>query len=84
MRVRVQVQSTDTGKGGATYSTTNFVSSTQVDCRENRQQEVTITRDGTNTYWVWLIPEFEYESGSFTKFDGNDGEDLMAFRYLGV
>lgn len=82
--VRVHVQSTAVGKGGATYDAANFVSSTQVDCRENRQGDVTIARDGTETYWVWLIPELEYQVGSYTKYNGADGEDFMAFRYLGV
>ena len=42
--VQAQVQSTATSKGGATYSTSSYVSSTRVDCRSNRQQDLTISR----------------------------------------
>lgn len=56
----------------------------RVDCRDDRQQEVTITKDGTNRYVVFLIPEFLEADGTFTMFDGDDAEDHMAMIYLGV
>ena len=57
--VQVHVQSDVSGGGGAAYDPDTFVSSTQVDCRVNRLQEVTITRNGINQYWVYLIPKFD-------------------------
>ncbi len=78
------VQSTGVGLGGATYSTSNRVSRTRVDCRQNRQQDATITRNGTDDYYVWLIPSFEDEPGTYTDMDGADGDDFMAFLYLGT
>lgn len=60
------------------------VATGQVDCRSERQQEITITRDGTNRYCVYLIPEFLEVDGTFTKFDGVDSDDRMAYVDLGV
>lgn len=71
-------------EGGATYSPLDFLSSAQVDCREDRQQDHTVTRDGVKHYYVWLIPEFGDADGTFTKFDGEDGDDHMAFADVGV
>ena len=83
--VQAQVQSTATSKGGATYSTRNYVSSTRVDCRSNRQQDLTISRNGTNRYYLFLIPVFlEGDGSTYTKFDGDDGADKMAFADLGT
>ena len=58
--VQVHVQSDATGKGGFTYDANNFVSSTEVDCRTARLQEVAITRNGTDIYCVFLIPKVIY------------------------
>lgn len=55
--VQVHVQSDATGKGGFTYDADKFVSSTEVDCRTARLQEVTITRNGTDQFCVFLIPK---------------------------
>ena len=83
--VQAQVQSTATSKGGATYSTSSYVSSTRVDCRSNRQQDLTISRNGTNRYYLFLIPVFlEGDGSTYTKFDGDDGADKMAFADLGT
>ena len=83
--VQAQVQSTATSKGGAPYSTSNYVSSTRVDCRSNRQQDLTISRNGTNRYYLFLIPVFlEGDGSTYTKFDGDDGADKMAFADLGT
>ena len=83
--VQVHVQSTATSKGGATYSTSNYVSTTRVDCRSDRQQDVTVSRNGTNRYYLWLIPVFlEGDESTYTKFDGATGADRMAFVDLGT
>ena len=50
--VQVHVQSTASSKGGATYSTSNYVSTARVDCRSDRQQDQTIARNGTNHYYL--------------------------------
>lgn len=55
--VQVHLQSDATGAGGSTYDAVNFVSSTEVDCRVNRLQEVTIVRNGTDQFCVFLIPK---------------------------
>jgi hypothetical protein len=84
--VQVHVQSDDTGAGGADYDATNFVSSTRVDCRMSRQQDVTITVDGTHTYWLFLIPVQEHPpgSGNFNVFDGvSHIDDFMTWVDLG-
>ena len=83
--VQTHVQSTATSKGGATYSTSNYVSTARVDCRANRQQDVTIARNGTNQYFLWLIPVFlEGDGSTYTKFDGVTGADHMVFADLGT
>lgn len=83
--VQSHVQSTATDKGGATYSASNYVSSTRVDCRSNRQQDVTVSRNGTNRYYLWLVPVFlEGDGSTYTKFDGVTGTDQMVFADLGT
>lgn len=82
--VQLHIQSDAGGEGGATYDPTNFTSSARVDCRQNRQQDHSIARGGGVHYYVWIIPVFEHEPGSFTKYDGDDAEDRMAFLDLGV
>ena len=83
--VQAQVQSTATSKGGASYSTSNYVSSTRVDCRSDRQQDLTISRNGTNHYYLFLIPVFlEGDDSTYTKFDGVTAADRMAFADLGT
>ncbi len=58
--VVVHVQSDAVGAGGFDYDRANYVSSTRIDCRATKLQQVTISRNGTNQYWVFLIPLFEY------------------------
>jgi hypothetical protein len=83
--VQVHVQSTASSKGGATYSTSNYISTTRVDCRSNRQQDVTVSRNGTNRYYLWLIPVFlEGDESTYSKFDGVTTTDRMAFIDLGT
>jgi hypothetical protein len=82
---QTHVQSTATSKGGAAYSASNFVSSARVDCRSNRQQDITVARNGTNRYYLWLIPVFlEGDGTTYTKFDGVTGADQMVFVDLGT
>ena len=83
--VQVHVQSTASSKGGATYSTSNYVSTARVDCRSDRQQDQTIARNGTNHYYLWLIPVFlEGDESTYSKFDGATTTDRMAFVDLGT
>ena len=56
--VQVHVQSDAVGKGGFDYAADNFISSSRVDCRAEKMQEVTISRNGSDQYWVFLIPSF--------------------------
>ncbi len=89
MYVRAHVQHDGPGGGGATYNPNLFVSSERVDCRANRQQDVTVTRATGNDYTVWLIPEFlEGDAGNatFTLYNGEtgQGDDHMAFVALGA
>ena len=83
--VQVHVQSTASSKGGATYSTSHYLSTTRVDCRSNRQQDVTVSRNGTNRYYLFLIPVFlEGDESTYSKFDGVTTTDRMAFVDLGT
>lgn len=82
--VRVHVQHDGAGGGGATYNSSTFVSSDRRDVRADRQRDETITRNGVDSYFVWLIPERLNPDGSYTRFDGADGADLMAFYSLGA
>ena len=85
--VRVHVQHDGPGGGGESYDAGVYVSDTRVDCRENRQQDATITRDTGYDYFVWFIPEFlEGDASTYTRYDGEtgEGEDKMAFVTLGA
>lgn len=82
--VQEHVQTDAGGEGGATYDTVNFKSSTELDCRANRQQDRSITRGGGDHYYVWYIPVFKDAAGNVVRYDGVDGEDFMAFQDLGV
>jgi len=78
--VRVHVQTSATG--GRDYDAATSVSSTQYDMRSDRQREVEVSGDGALDYYVFLIPEFEDTDGTFTKYDGVDGDDHMAYLSL--
>lgn len=82
--MQLHVQTDAVGEGGATYSATAFLSSVQVDLRTNRQIDHSVARNGVKRYWVFLVPVFLEGTGTFTKFDGVTGADLMAFADLGV
>lgn len=82
--VRVHVQHDGVGGGGSSYNAATFVSSTRVNCGTNRQQDVTVTRNGTDHYYVWLVPEFGYVNGDFVKYNGAEAGDQMAYADLGV
>ena len=82
--VQLHVQHDGAGGGGADYNASTFVSSTRISCRTARQQDQTIARNGTDYYVIWLIPVWEETDGTFTKFDGIDEADQMAFVDLGI
>lgn len=81
--VQVHIQSDGVGKGGDVYSTTNYVSTAEVDCRESRWQTTTVSRNSSNEYYIFLIPVFKNFAGTITKFDGVDGADHMVAMELG-
>jgi hypothetical protein len=78
--VQVHVQSTESGKGGLdAYDPDNYVSTTLVDCRSNRLQDISVSMTEGYRYVVFLVP-VQYD-GETTKvlFDGENGvEDNMA------
>jgi hypothetical protein len=83
--VQVHIQSSETGDGGATYDPDASVSSTEVDCRETRVQDVSVPDLRAGRYWVWLIPVAKDEGGNTVLFDGEDDRpDYMSFLDLGV
>lgn len=82
--VQQHVQSDAVGEGGADYDAVNYTSTARIDCRTDRQQDITISRNGTNHYYLFLIPVL-LEGGSYLKFDGIDvPEDQMTFIDLGI
>lgn len=82
--VQVHVQHDGAGGGGASYNSGTFVSTDRIDCRTARQQDRSIARNGTDHYYVWLVPVWAETDASYTKFDGTDESDQMAFVDLGV
>ncbi len=85
--VRAHIQHDGPGGGGEAYNANVYVSDARVECRENRQQDVTITRSTAFDYFVWFIPEFlEGDASTYTRYDGETGEgaDKMAFVALGA
>jgi len=72
------------GDARSSYIAGSASSTTDIDCRSERQQQSTVSRDGTNAYIAWVIPRFLEVDGSFTLFDGVDAEDRMCFFDLGV
>ena len=78
--VQFHVQHTGAGGGGATYNSATYVSSVAVDCRSNRQQDKTVTLNGIDHYYVWLIPVQEG-----VQLNGASGKpDQMAYLDLGT
>lgn len=84
--VQVHVQTDAVGEGGDTYDPVNFHSSDRVDCLEDRQQDVTVERNGVDHFYVWLIPvSLDGDGSTFVKYDGEDSDDdFMAFADLGT
>jgi hypothetical protein len=74
----------DVSEGGSEYDPDNYQSTTLVDCREDRVQDVTVTDVPEERVVVYLIP-VQYD-GADTKvmFDGESGRpDNMAFQTMG-
>ncbi len=83
--VQVHIQTTNAGEGQGTYDAANYASSTEVDCRADRLQDVSIVDQPYQRFYVWLIP-VEYDA-SATKvlYDGQGGRpDYMSFVDIGV
>lgn len=78
--VQAHVQSTDPGEGGATYDTTNYTSTTEVDCRADRVQEIDVPDLPAGRYYIFLVPVQYDGAGTKVLFDGVSGNpDNMAF-----
>lgn len=79
--VRAHVQSTETGEGGTSYDPSNFRTSAEIDCREDRLQETTVTGISPNEHYViFLVPVQEDGTGTKILYDGEGGRpDNMAF-----
>lgn len=83
--VQVHIQHDGAGGGGLSYNSTTFVTSTRVDCQSNRQQDYTVPRPTADDYIVWFIPVvLQGDRTTYTKFDGEDGDDFMAMIHLGA
>ncbi len=79
--VQVHVQSTEVGEGGVTYDAGTFRTSTQVDCRADLVQDVSVT--GLlldHRYVIFLIP-VQYDGADLkVLYDGEGGRpDDMTF-----
>jgi len=69
--VQVHVQSTAAGEGGiSAYDDTNYTSTTLVDCRADRLQDVTVTLVAAVQNIVYLIPVQYDAAGTKVLFDG--------------
>jgi hypothetical protein len=72
--VQVHVQSTAAGKGGMTYDAANYVSTTEVDCRSDRVQDITVSSMTlSDQYIVFLIPVQYDGAGTKILYDGAGG-----------
>ena len=85
--VQVHIQSTESGEGGPTYDAANFTSSTEVDCRSDRLQDVSVADLPYGRYVIFLIP-VEYDgAGTKIVYDGGGTParpDFMSFVDIGV
>lgn len=80
--VQVHVQGTGLNQGGSTYDPAHFVTSTQVDCRADRMQDVSITIAGA--MWIFLVPVQYDGAGVKILYDGQSGRpNKMAFIEIG-
>ena len=82
---QVHIQSTESGEGGPTYDAANYTSSTEVDCRADRLQDVSVADLPYGRYVIFLIP-VEYDAaGTKVLYDGQGGRpDYMSFVDIGV
>lgn len=81
--VQVHIQSTQAGEGGTTaYDPDNYASSTEVDCRSDRLQDVSHTFTASSLYAVFLIPKQLDGSGTKILYDGQSGRPDNA-AYIG-
>jgi hypothetical protein len=81
VQVHVQAFNTD----GSAYNAASFRSSTEVDCRLTRVQDVTITDLPADRHVVYLIPVQYDGAGAKVLYDGVGGNpDNMTFTDIGV
>jgi hypothetical protein len=72
--VQVHVQSTQAGEGGTTaYDASNYTSTTEVDCRAARVQDVEVVFVAASTYAVFLIPVQYDGAGTKVLYNGVGG-----------
>jgi hypothetical protein len=83
--VQVHVQTTEAGQGGSAYDASNFLSSTEVDCHENRVQDVEVTDLPYGRSFVWLVPVQYDGAGTKILYNGvGDSPNHMSYWDVGV
>lgn len=78
--VQVHIQTDQAGEGGTSYNSSNYKSSTLVDCREDLLQEISTPDITPGNYYIWLIPVQYDGSDKKVLYDGEGGNpDNMVF-----
>ena len=78
--VRVHIQSSVVGEGGVNYDPSNYMTSTVVDCRTSRVQDIEFVADPLVGYVVFLIPIQVDGAGAQVLYDGQSGRpDAVAY-----
>ena len=81
--VQEHIQTDQPGEGGADYDSTAFLSSVEVDCREDRMRDITIAITPGVIYYVYLVPIQEDGEGNRILYDGEGGRaDRMSFNWF--
>lgn len=77
--LQIHVQSSQAGEGNTSaYNATTYKSSTEVDCRATRLQDVEVTFVAGSTYVVFVIPVQYDGAGTKVLYDGVAAADRMA------
>lgn len=78
--VQFHVQTDTSGEGGSSYDPDNYKSTTLVDCRSNRLQDVSTGDIPPDRHYIWLIPVQEDGEDNKILFDGEGvNPDNMVF-----